>query len=271
MGKKARAPWGYRCPWQEACPHLEGMSTHWMWERHQEDIWENHDLRRQVDELRLVCREQERTIRQLEKEYAGLKAQLDALHRKQFKAGTKSSSAGQDAPPQQAQEKKKRGAPKGHPPWTRRRPRHVDRRVRVPAPRRCPHCQSRRLEPCQERSEHLQEDIVLCPRTHVTCFDHEQAWCPVCQRAVLQTAEGELPGSYRTGGCGTPAMRIWLTFTSTGTARKRRHAPSSVRGSRAFSTPTTTPLTTERRFERDKVVWPIRCGRREKPGNCWRD
>jgi transposase len=196
MGKKPQAPWGYQCPWQDACPHLEGMSTHWMWARHQEDIWQNHDLRRQVDQLCLVCREQERTIRQLEKEKAALKAQLDALHRKQFKANSSSepSPPADEAAP--SREKKKRGAPKGHPPWTRRAPAHVDRRIEVPAPGKCPRCECRQLLPFKEHCQHLQEDIVLRPRTQVTCFDHQQAWCPVCERPVLQAGEGELMGSY---------------------------------------------------------------------------
>jgi hypothetical protein len=42
----------------------------------------------------------------------------------------------------------------------------------------------------------LQEDIVLCPKTVVTCFDHQQAWCPDCRRPVMQAGPGEMLGSY---------------------------------------------------------------------------
>jgi hypothetical protein len=173
------------------------MSTEWMWRRHQEDVWENHDLQRKAEDLAGACCEHERSIWQLKKENAELKAALHALHQKQFKGkgGPKSADAGPGETQEKGEEKNKRGAPQGHAPWTRRKPQHVDRRVKVAAPKKCPHCQCRHLRPCPERSEHLQEDIVLCPRTHVTCFDHEQAWCPVCDRAVIQAAPGELIGS----------------------------------------------------------------------------
>lgn len=196
MGKKRPAPWGYQCPYQDACPHLEGMSTDWMWRRHQEDIWENHDLRRKVEELGITCRAHERSIGQLKKENAEFKAQWHALHQKQFKPnGHPKSSAAGDGPTGE-KEKKKRGAPVGHPPWTRRQPGPVDRRVEVAAPKKCSRCGCKQLSPCPERAEHLQEDVVLCPRTLVICFDHQQAWCPVCERPVMQAAEGELIGSY---------------------------------------------------------------------------
>lgn len=194
MGKQPQAPWGYQCPYREACPHLEGMSTEWMWLRHQEDVLEKDQLRRQVAELVMGCRQEERSNGQLRQENAELKAQLHALHRKQFKAGPKSS--GEDSAQEPAREKKKRGAPMGPAPWTRRRPEHVDRRIKVPAPKKCSRCGCRRLLFCKERFEHLQEDMVLCPRTQVTCFEHQQAWCPVCKRPVLQAAQGELLGSY---------------------------------------------------------------------------
>ena len=38
----------------------------------------------------------------------------------------------------------------------------------------------------------LQEDIVLQPRTVVTEYVHQMAYCPGCRREVFQTAEGEL-------------------------------------------------------------------------------
>jgi len=38
----------------------------------------------------------------------------------------------------------------------------------------------------------LQEDIVLQPRTVVTEYVHQMAYCPGCRREVFQTAEEEL-------------------------------------------------------------------------------
>lgn len=135
-------------------------------------------------------------IAQLEEENAQLKAKNKALHQRQFKAGKPKrpadrqgrSAAGSDAsdPP------KKRGAPIGHPPWRRRKPDHVDKVTPVAAPETCPHCGCEHLDPSDEIKEHLQEDIVLQPRTLVTNFKHAQAHCPNCDSLVVQAAEGEL-------------------------------------------------------------------------------
>ena len=195
MGKAPEAPWGYQCPYRAACPHLQGLPVEWLWLRHQEDIQQAHQFRQRIDELVRTCNEQAGRIHQLEKENSLLKAQWRARHQEQFKS-SQSDDTQTDASAETSKEKKKTGAPKGHPPWTRRPPDHIDRTVRVDAPKECPHCHYVTLQPCTERSEHLQEDIVLCPRTQVICFDHEQAWCPQCRRAVIQAAPGELIGSY---------------------------------------------------------------------------
>jgi hypothetical protein len=42
--------------------------------------------------------------------------------------------------------------------------------VPVAAPKRCPHCGRSDLLPVGEVVEHLQEDIVLEPRTLVSCL-----------------------------------------------------------------------------------------------------
>lgn len=135
-------------------------------------------------------------IEQLEREKAQLEVELKQLHRHPFKGNRSKKDAKRKEGAKPADKKKKRGAPVGHPPWTRSTPKHIDRTVQVPAPRECPHCECRDLKPCAERTQHLQEDIVLCPKTQVTCFDHQQAWCPGCRRAVQQAAPGEMMGSY---------------------------------------------------------------------------
>lgn len=195
MPKVLPAPYGYECAFQEACPHLQGLSTQWMWLRHQEDLQQAQADRQRIEQLVRECQQKDGWIVQLEKENAELKAKLHALHQKQFKGKVpKDASTGTDASTGATQ--KKRGAPVGHPPWNRRAPDHVDQTVAVPAPEQCPHCQSPDLQAWAERSQHLQEDIVLCPQTLVVCFDHAQAWCPQCRRAVMQAAPGELIGSY---------------------------------------------------------------------------
>jgi len=136
-------------------------------------------------------------IRILERENAQLKAKLQAVHRRQFKPNKKKeaengrkdvgsgSSSGE-------REKKKRGAPVGHPGWVRPKPDRIDRTVHVPAPTICPHCQSDDLRPMEERTEHFQEDIIIRPQTLVTRYLHRQAFCARCNRPVSQAGESEL-------------------------------------------------------------------------------
>ena len=44
----------------------------------------------------------------------------------------------------------------------------------------------------EESTEHVQEDIVIRPRTVVTRYRHGQAFCARCHRPVVQAGEGEL-------------------------------------------------------------------------------
>ena len=120
---------------------------------------------------------------------------MEALHRRQFKSNKKQirktdETTGDDRA--HCEKKKKRGAPKGHPGWFRRKPDHIDKTVIVPSPDICPHCACTDLTPIEETKDHLQEDIVLQPQTHVTNFKHHQAFCPKCNRPVIQAAKGEL-------------------------------------------------------------------------------
>jgi transposase len=134
-------------------------------------------------------------IRILERENAELKAKLQALHHRQFKPNKrKDADTGgkENASSSSEGEKKKRGAPVGHPGWVRPKPDRIDRTVDVPAPRICPHCQSDDLTPMKEMTEHFQEDIVIQPRTLVTRYLHGQALCARCHRPVVQAGEGEL-------------------------------------------------------------------------------
>jgi transposase len=136
-------------------------------------------------------------IRFLQRENAELKAKLQALHRRQFKPNRK-KDAESGAVEVEANlssnkgKRKKRGAPVGHPGWIRPKPNHIDRTVHVPAPRICPHCHSEELTPMEERTEHVQEDIVIQPRTLVTRYLHGQALCMRCHRPVVEAGEGEL-------------------------------------------------------------------------------
>jgi transposase len=182
MSRCKDAPIGFECPYRHNCPHLDTMSTSWVMEVYQESFELRErlhrleaDSRRQIAELQKTLLERDQTI-----------AQLRLQHQKQFKANVK------PAPGPIKVTARRRGAPVGHPGWSRREPDHVDQTIPVAAPEICPHCQCKELSPCDQAHEHLQEDIILVPRTHVTRFVHQQRHCPNCRRPVYQTAPGEL-------------------------------------------------------------------------------
>ena len=189
---RQQAPWNFQCPYRHGCPHLEGLSTQWMWEEYEHAPEENseHWRIREILEQKLTVAG--KRISELERENEDLKAQLTALHRRQFKTNKKSSTQNIGRTDTTSADKKKRGAPTGHPGWSRRIPDHIDTVVTVAAPVVCPHCASTDLTPVQEMKDHLQEDIILQPKTQVTQFRHHQAFCPICNRAVIQAAPGEL-------------------------------------------------------------------------------
>jgi transposase len=182
MSRCKDAPIGFECPYRHKCPHLDTMSTTWVMDVYQECFTLQErlnrleiDSRRQIEELQKTLLERDQTI-----------AQLRLQHQKQFKANVK-------PPPEPVKVKvRRRGAPLGHPPWRRREPDHIDQTIHVAAPVVCPHCDHDQLLPCPEVYTHVQEDIVLLPRTRVTEFVHRQCICPRCRREVYQTAPGEV-------------------------------------------------------------------------------
>lgn len=168
--------YGCKCPYQMACPHLQGLNVEEVWSRYQHLSHINSDLNHQLTDARKRIHELEQKV-----------AQLQVSHRRQFKTN-KADSQGQA----HTKGKKKRGAPKGHQAWNRSRPQQVDRQVDVDRPNDCPHCQCRGLKPHSEPHDQLQEDIVLAPRSVVIRYRHQQSWCPQCRRPVYQTAPTEM-------------------------------------------------------------------------------
>jgi hypothetical protein len=173
------------------------MSAQWVLEEYRrgEDVYQEH--LRIIEGFDGELKVRDERIRLLERQNAELKAKLQALHRRQFKANQKKGAKtgkkeAEGACGSNERRKKKRGAPVGHPGWVRPKPDRIDRTVHVAAPSRCPHCQSDDLAPIEERTEHVQEDILLQPRTLVTRYLHGQALCRRCHRPVIQAGEGEL-------------------------------------------------------------------------------
>ena len=188
------APWDFECNYRHCCPHLQGLSTKWVFEEYQRSSDEHieHWKVRQIQQEELDKALE--LLGKLEKQNEQLKAKLKALHQRQFKANKKRKAKSEQnkTKDQSSKKKKKRGPPKGHPGWFRRKTDHIDKTVFVDAPDHCPHCACSDLTPLDEIKDHLQEDIVLVPQTYVINFSHQQAYCPKCRRAVIQAAEGEL-------------------------------------------------------------------------------
>src|SRR5919108_3415663 len=150
------------CPYRNGCPYLEGLSTSWVFGEYQQSGLLVGEYEWQLEQLTQQLDEAHRQNKQLEAENQQLKAQLHALHRRQFKARKAPVASDGGGPSAHA---KKRGAPVGHPPWQRPKPKHIDKEISVPAPTRCPKCQGADLRAVPQRQEHVQEDIVLEPRT----------------------------------------------------------------------------------------------------------
>jgi hypothetical protein len=186
-------PDDFCCPYRHGCPYLEGLSTSWVFHRYQERGGLECQYEYQLEELQKELQAEQRHSQEVELQNQQLAAQLQALHRRQFKGRRHPAPPPPDNPPPAP---KKRGAPVGHPGWQRAQPTRIDQVVLVPAPAACPDCHHPKLEPLAAVHEHRQEDIVLEPRTVVTCFRHQLAHCPQCDQNVWQSGPGEMPGAY---------------------------------------------------------------------------
>jgi transposase len=190
-------PHDFECLYRHSCPYLDGLSTQWVLGEYRRagEVYQEH--LRIIDGFDGDLKVRDDRIRVLERENAQLKAKLQAVHRRQFKPNKKKEAETrgkgvEGVSSSNGGEKKKRGAPVGHPGWMRPKPERIDRTVHVPAPKICPHCQSDDLRPMEERTEHFQEDIVIRPQTLVTRYLHGQAFCARCNRPVVQAGESEL-------------------------------------------------------------------------------
>ena len=158
-------PHDFECAYRHSCPYLDWLSTTWVLEeyRRADEVYQEH--LRIIEAFDPALKARDDRVRVLERENAELKAKLRALHQRQFKSNKKKNVPDSEETQSSPGEKKKRGAPVGHPGWSRPQPDHIDRTVEVPAPTVCPHCQSNDLTPLAEIQDHLQEDIVIQPRT----------------------------------------------------------------------------------------------------------
>jgi transposase len=196
MSRHPWPPYDYVCLYEHTCPYLDGLSTNWVLGQYRraDDVY--HEHLRIIDNFREAVEERDERIRVLERENAELRAKYQALHRKQFKPNRKQDEAtGKQGSSPTCARKKKRGAPVGHPAWTRQAPTRIDRVVPVPSPSTCPHCGSHELTPADTLHEHRQEDIVVKPMTVVTKYVHAEAFCPRCNRTVVGAGPDEIPNA----------------------------------------------------------------------------
>ncbi|MCK5803503.1 MAG: IS66 family transposase, partial [Lentisphaeria bacterium] len=185
MARFKEAPWDFKCPYQHVCPHLGGISATWasllLSDVGRDRFRDGHSWIETEKERKAL----EEENRELAARVADLESRLKQQHRLRFKPNRKVSA-------QERESSRKRGAPAGHPPWRRPKPDRADNSVHVDAPSVCPHCKREGLVTVAGTHVQLQEDIVLQPRTVITEYVHQLAYCPECRREVFQTAEGEL-------------------------------------------------------------------------------
>jgi len=182
MVRSSYPPHDFVCPYQDHCPHLEGMSARWVLE----EYWRGEDT---YDEQLRIIDLYDETLATARKRIGELEREVA---QKQFKPNRKKTPSAQEKAVDGPVGKKKRGAPAGHPGWFRQKPSQIDRSVQVDAPQQCPHCGSTDLIPIDETMEHIQEDIVLVPRPVVTQYLHEQSLCSHCRRKVAKAAPDEI-------------------------------------------------------------------------------
>lgn len=195
-------PKDFVCSYQHNCPYLDFLSTKWVLGeyRHADIIYHEHLLI--IDRFSADLKASEDKVKALERENAELKAKLMTLHRRQFKANKKqeedkeNDEAGTAGGESSKGKNKKRGAPVGHPAWARPRPERIDQTIHVNAPEICPYCKSFNITLTKGINEHIQEDIVIQPRTIITRYLHEEALCHGCGQTVIQAGPNEIIGSY---------------------------------------------------------------------------
>ncbi len=188
----------FACPQLSHCPHLGGAALGSLVHLANASGDNLDHLHRQLDAAR-------KSVSELVSENEALKRQIERLKlelklERQTKFATnrqRQADAVPSAPseiPSQA-ERRKRGAPVGHPGWFRPTPSEYDAVVEVAAPAHCPHCGGPvSLYAAQDPTEHLQEDLIA-GRRHVTLFRHPSARCRSCRRWVQEAGEDEILGS----------------------------------------------------------------------------
>jgi hypothetical protein len=181
----------FGCRHVDHCPHLGWASLGSLVHAADQQTEWTDALLRQIDALRADGAAKSQKIQQLAARVEQLECELKAERQKQF---TRKTDEPVPEEPDSAalQDKKRRGAPAGHPGWYRKRPTTFDRLILVAAPTVCPRCGgSVKARPDRPVYDHLQEDWIDGRRV-VVCYRHEMGRCRKCRRWGQQAGPGEL-------------------------------------------------------------------------------
>lgn len=186
-------PINFKCPYKHNCPHLEGLSSQYIWHERENNEDRDCDKNQLIAILEDEAKKYKQEIASLQKQNDELNAQLKVLHGRQFKKKKKDK---EEDKKETVKPVKKRGAPVGHPGWFRKIPEIIDETIDVDMPEICPYCKSDRIMPIDETVDHIQEDILLIPKTVVTRYVHKQGICEKCKKKIVKRGENELINSH---------------------------------------------------------------------------
>lgn len=115
------------------------------------------------ERMRMELEQKDKELQRLEGEKMRLAYDLKDMRDKGFSGRKKKQE-----PEEQQKASKKRGAPKNHVGWFRRRPAKIDVTEEVTLTA-CPSCGGKDFTELKKVEEHVQEDIVV-PDVRVTCY-----------------------------------------------------------------------------------------------------
>lgn len=185
------------CPNRKACPHLGFRDCAEVLAEVERLKTDNANLRGVFEVATKAFKEKDTQVQSLQQENDVLRRKFRELAQRPFARNACAVEAEPDANQEpdvqkQPEQKRKRGAPRGHRGATRRKPGGRPDRVVHANPEECPKCHSRNISPCRDTEEHTQEDIVIV-RPVVTRFVKRRGYCRDCGELFLPVGKGERP------------------------------------------------------------------------------
>ena len=191
----------HNCPNVSHCPHLGGAALGTLVLLANEQELSRRAMHASLDAARARGDRLFEENQRLQRELDQVKLELKLERQNKFATNKQKQDSGGTAGTPNASaaasttDKKKRGAPVGHPGWFRKMPTQYDWAVDVAAPKECPHC-SGIVRVFQEAAsaEHLQQDIIE-GRYRVVLYRHEAARCEACGKWVQKAGDAEILNS----------------------------------------------------------------------------